>query len=288
MGQKSADLKGEPRLKDTSIGEPARSLLPASEEVATQCETGDTARIGQLGQGTNEGDNGYYTPGNVGRTPLNFLVDCGSNVTLLSREVYQRIPVEQRPVLEPLSYRVMGVNDQPLETLGGGLMNITLQGVGFEQVVIVAAMATDGILGQDFLLKNRIKIDFGRHQISYRDQKIPCWTGGQANMVCQVEVSRETKIPPHSGSMVPVKIPQAGLLAPAGLVQMDRGLFAKKQVMCVSAVVDTRATNRLAIFNPTDEEITLYPEMNLGTCESTYPEEETEPDPRGSMRCART
>jgi hypothetical protein len=69
---------------------------------------------------------------------------------------------------------------------------------------------------------------------------------------------------------------------------MDQGLFAKRQVMCVSAVIDTRTTNQLAIFNPTDEEITLYPEMNLGTCESTYPEEETEPDPRGSMRCART
>ena len=51
-------------------------------------------RHGQMGQTGNTWDNGFYAKGDVARVSIEFLVDNGSTMTLLSKVAFDRLPAE--------------------------------------------------------------------------------------------------------------------------------------------------------------------------------------------------
>ena len=61
---------------------------------------------------------GLYVSGNIHGAEVEWLIDTGCNLTLLSETAYHRIPVARRPILKPYYYSLSAANGDPLKALG--------------------------------------------------------------------------------------------------------------------------------------------------------------------------
>ncbi|KAL3852496.1 hypothetical protein ACJMK2_016125, partial [Sinanodonta woodiana] len=241
----------------------------------------DNKRLGQVGEVIGKWDNGLYTAGSIQGVEAKFLVDSGSTSTLLSHAVFQKIPFESRPALVVASQEVQGVNGQHLQVYRQVLLNILFGGVPYAQTAIVCDIMPEGILGQDFMLKFASKIDYKNLSIQTNYGDIQCWIGGEVAMSCRVVAKCAITIPANSYMWLPVIIPGIEHLSDIGLVESNRELFEKEQLYIVQGVIDTRKEYKvLQVVNENDSDVSVYPNMKLGSCESIYIEETTE------QRCA--
>ena len=128
---------------------------------------------------------------------IDFLVDSGSTSTLLSKETFDRI-VSERPVnLIKKPVTMQGVNGTYITTHGQANIGILFGDVYVEQTVIVCDISQEGILGQDFIM-DKIKVWDLRamEMLTYQDESVHCYQGGQRSSICMVLVREDVEIPP--------------------------------------------------------------------------------------------
>mgnify|MGYP002259883024 CR=1 FL=1 len=135
--------------------------------------------------------NGIYVTGRVDGIAVNFLVDTGSSVTIISTQTYDRIN-EKCPDngLEPVDFPLAGVDGFDLDALGKTTRCITLGNTGRRQQIVVANVSTDGILGIDFLRQNRCEVCLVRQVLRMDGEEILCWSGDERQNVCRVEIKK--------------------------------------------------------------------------------------------------
>ena len=128
----------------------------------------DSTRIGLCQQKISKHDNGTYLKGKIGNLTISFLIDSGSNTTLLSNETYSQLDDTHKPHLRPTEVTLRAVNKDELKVYGVADFTLQFENQKYLQQIMVCEMATSAILGQDFLLKNNCRIDFKRSQITIK------------------------------------------------------------------------------------------------------------------------
>ena len=145
----------------------------------------------------------------------------------------------------------------------------------FQQKFFICNIDQDGILGQDFLLKEIEKVNYKRMVLhTCQNKEIQCWIGGKANMICRVEVKETVIIPPMTSILLPVEIPGAEHLTESGYVECSSNLHPS--ILTVPGIIETNGETKLInVINHSDNEITLHKRQAIATCES-YEEGNTE------------
>lgn len=67
-------------------------------------------RTGHIGETDDNWDNGFYTNGLIFGFPVNFLIDSGSTASILSIDVYEKLPSNVWCSLEPNKSEIFDVN----------------------------------------------------------------------------------------------------------------------------------------------------------------------------------
>ncbi|CAC5425538.1 unnamed protein product [Mytilus coruscus] len=152
-------------------------------------------RVIQVGKHLDQWDNGLYTNGTISGYKLDFLIDTGSTVSLISNQVQKDISQSSQDVnQEYLSngiktnsfnfpniespqdvYSLQNVNGTNLTTYGMVNLEFSLRSAIFRHQFIVCDITPDAILGQDFLLVK--KIDYRSHILQTENSDIKCWVG---------------------------------------------------------------------------------------------------------------
>ena len=110
------------------------------------------------------------------------LIDIVALVTLLCKDAWDRVswaPQGPRQLSPCPALGLVDANGSPLLTFGSALVVLELNDVVLPvDVVVVSPLTSEGILGLDFLKKQRITIDLGSEQIQLleRDISIPLCT----------------------------------------------------------------------------------------------------------------
>ena len=76
-------------------------------------------------------------------------------------------------------------------------------------------------------MKNVTKIDYCRLKLSTYTVDIPCWIGGEAEMVCYVQSNETIVIRPDSKMFIPVNIPKCEHLSKLGVLEPSMELFMR-------------------------------------------------------------
>ena len=219
----------------------------------------------------NSHDNGMYTTIEVeGKTKGSFLVDSGSQVTLMSISMYEKLDKRDLPAMRENNVPLLAVNGQQLRQHGTCIMNITLGHSHYKHTIIVCDLPIDGLLGQDFLMTHVKQIDFKKLKLHLDTEIVSCWIGGQDAMTCQVQATNTTSLPAHSVRWISVKIPERQHLAETVLIEPISTLVRNRGVILLPAVSENKDCIVSKIINVTDMDITLYPNQQLGKCESAY------------------
>ena len=110
--------------------------------------------------------------GFVNKKQVDCMVDTGADVTLLSSKIWDHI--KEKLELENITaQRVVGVKDSLLQIRGTAEVQLQLQTEQFDvQVILVDGLATDMVLGKDFLQENRCVVDVGNNTLHLRNRDV--------------------------------------------------------------------------------------------------------------------
>ena len=99
----------------------------------------------------NEDQLGLYISGEVEGVDVKFLVDTGSNITILSPSVTEKIGAPRRPVLEEVDNHMILADGSTKPFQGKGTFEMEVDGKRALQKVWIAHIELEGILGMDFV-----------------------------------------------------------------------------------------------------------------------------------------
>lgn len=102
---------------------------------------------------------GLFVKVTVNGILCNFIVDTGASLTILSHKVYENITKSKGNALAPSTQSIILADGALLQTKGKCDLQINIGSSEFEVTTVVADINTDGILGLDFLKRNKCLVD---------------------------------------------------------------------------------------------------------------------------------
>ena len=90
-------------------------------------------------------------------------------------------------------------------------------------------------------MKYVLKIDYRKLCLCLETIEIPCWIGGEAEMVCLVQARETIQIPPESQICIPVTIRKIECLGRYGVLEPNVDLFETCEITLTPGIIDTQA-----------------------------------------------
>ena len=207
---------------------------------------------------------GFYLQGHVENINVDWLIDTGCTITILSKRRFAALKEDEKPSLLPYNRDLKSVDDQKIEVLGQTICNIEVGNKWFQHPCIIADIANDGLLGVDFMKRHKVVIDFATNQITC-DGKILQTRFKQLNSrVCRVSLGETTIIPPSSRVILEG---QASKPLANGMWMVEPLTHFPGNETILTAKVLARACGSsipVELMNPTDVEVKLEKFTHLG------------------------
>ena len=206
-------------------------------------------------------DAGLYMKASIHNVPVRLLVDTGATITIISKEVYEKMTDTMRPYLQPVERDIVTANGAELEVFGKA--NFIIKPDGCDEIYIeavVASISTDGLLGLDFMAARHALLDMEHGCLSLGDTQIKLNYEGPLGCfrVCTTE---RVSIPAKSEMIVAGKICSANqetednvflIEGAETFIKLDKSLVARTLVSAQNNVP-------VRVLNLNDENHTIYP-----------------------------
>jgi dUTPase len=131
---------------------------------------------------------------------VNILVDTGACVTVLKRDIFNKLPPSSQDMLKPVNLNLVTATGETSAFLGKLNIDMNLGNNEFNHEVLIGDIQNDGILGVDFLTPNRCDVLLSKSCLSFEGKKIPCFHFNK-NMkptVCRISVAQDIVVPPEA------------------------------------------------------------------------------------------
>lgn len=210
--------------------------------------------------------NCWFASVKVNKSDVHMLVDTGSDVTLLSAEVFKRMNMSNS-LLKNVSTRLTTADGDPLEVMGMTSIPLVLGGQSFDHPVVVAGIGDlSGILGIDFMSKNKVSFDTAEGVL--RSPRFEVALNHQAShTVCaRVHLTETIHIPANSEIFVEGEVrghfsgEQNGCLEPLTEFKGGNDLLMPK-----SLVQMTKSKVMFSILNPTQDSRILKKNLQVAS-----------------------
>ncbi len=224
--------------------------------------------------------NGVYIESHIQSTPLLFTVDSGATRTIISKEVFDQISVEDQPKLRKTS-SLKGAGGKLLKEYGEAKLKIQLGDIEFEKSVVVADIEDDGLLGSDVLLEDEYgpaDIIASREVLVFRGTEIPVMIVGSSRKTRKVYVAEDIEIPAMSEAIVDTLVQsfRVDKLCDKNevLIEPSQEFKTKYPLFMGSSIVDLKGSPvaRVRVMNPYYQTIKLRSKAHIADAE-TFVEE---------------
>ncbi|CAC5386676.1 unnamed protein product [Mytilus coruscus] len=135
-------------------------------------------------------DAGMFVELSIQDVPVQFVVDNGGTLTLVSTRVYDLIPDLYRPHMSKNRSQIKSVCDNYLSLGGKGSFTLDFGKKKFTSEAVVTDLQVDGILGLDFMKKNKCLIDVSANLLHIDNFKVPLLFQGTQNRNADVHRKR--------------------------------------------------------------------------------------------------
>ena len=215
---------------------------------------------------------GYRLEGSVNGLAVSLLVDTGAAVTLLRKDVWDRVSVSEGPLTPCSALGLVGADGSPLQTFGTTSVTLALNGATMSVDVVVASpLTSEGILGLDFLKKQKVLIDLESERIFLREQdlSIPLCTPTAATRSRRIGVRAisNLEVPARTEVEVTMRL-DAAVESGTWLLEDSRTNPAQKGMMVACAIIQPRSpTIPVRLVNVSSEPITIYAQKRIAYAE---------------------
>jgi hypothetical protein len=204
-------------------------------------------------------------PGWINNQTIEFLVDSGSTVSIISPRVLGRIDSGTRPVIVKTDEGLTMADGSDVPTHGRAGVNLKFGTLDFYQNVLVADIQCDGILGNDFLKAKGCKIDYQRGCVRIENKEILYRETGGGSTASMVQVSQTVTLAPGEQAIISAKVKRHDNMAREGLIEPIQNFVEKTGVMVGKVLVNgSHETVPLRVVNLGNEHRTVYKSTNIG------------------------
>lgn len=206
---------------------------------------------------------------------LTFLVDTGSNVTILRRDILDHWPREHRPNLIPVNTQLVTATGDYSPFYGKAKVEITIGSQTLQHEILFADIKNDGILGVDFLSTNHCDVLLSKDYLVINGEKIACFrsTEDAPPACCRIALSESVKIPPESEIIVKGRPLDRFDKDGVGIVETSDNFALRYGLLVAKALVCPKlGTVPIRIMNLGKEPIHLYKNTITATYEPVEPE----------------
>ena len=213
------------------------------------------------------GSDSLFVTGSAFGRDLDWLIDTGCSVTLLSTEVYYSIPASKRPKLSPYNRLLTQAGGTPLDVLGAAQMTVKIGNQKLKHAIIIADCVDCGILGLDFLSEHGGQIDLKSSTIKIRGTDVPIhWQRQQS--CARIAVAETVTVKAGHRMIVEAKAPRQ---MPSGnwLVEPLPKALANDTLAVAKTLCSGGSDSVLIeVMNPSAMDVTLYKGTQAATLES--------------------
>lgn len=217
--------------------------------------------------------NGIYIEGKVNCIPALFTVDTGASRTIVSKAVYDNIHEERRPLLNPLSKRLIGASGRPITVHGKVVLSLCLYNVVVEREVYVADIHDEVLLGIDIIQNDRTgpaDLSLSTGTLTFSGQQIPLIQVGKPSIprLCSL---RRCTVPGHSETVLEVvrKDSNTDPNKVCGLAMIEPAAeFCSRYPLAMTcSLVDFKKniTGMVRVMNPYPDDVVIEQDAFVGT-----------------------
>ena len=155
--------------KSENVGRDRGRARPLRSEV----KTNQSSIHGSIGVSSAAQEAGMYVEADIHQVKCKLLVDTGATVSIVSNDIYQKIPDVARPTLTSTNQEVLTASGDKLNILGRGNFLMRLNDTK-DMVVhaLVAQITVDGIIGLDCLRSNAGLIDLQNSMLEVDGRRV--------------------------------------------------------------------------------------------------------------------
>ena len=197
----------------------------------------------------------------VENIPFTFLIDTGSNVSILSSDLVQQLSPEFHENVQPTNTKLLSVTGEVTPFLGKANIEMKLGSQHFQHSVFVADIANEGILDMDFLTAHTSDLILSRRVIKINNEEILCFRNSCDAQLrcCRFSVLDHAEIPPATEDVVPGYARGIIDRKAAGFLEADTNFLHTKGLLVGKALVcPLTGTVHVRIANPYNHSCKLY------------------------------
>lgn len=212
-------------------------------------------------------DNGCFILGKINGKYVSMLVDTGSTVTLMRRDLVESW--EEQPTIEPVNMTMLTATGETSPFYGKINIGILIGKQTFDQDVYLADIKNDVILGVDFLSHQNCEILLHKKFVKLNGEKIHCFVKEEnASPTCsRVAIVKNCVIPPESEVILQGK-PVDVISQTIGIVEPKINFCSKSGLLVAKALVDVRSgCIPLRVINFSNQPYTVYENTIAATYE---------------------
>ena len=213
----------------------------------------------------------WFLPLTFGKNTERFLVDSGSEVTLVGYDMFKRNPALRILELrDPGPWQLSGVGGEDVKIRGLISLPITLDGKEYVTDAVVADLGggTAGIIGMNFLQKHNVTTNFSSGELCLEGVTHFLYRKGPARSF-QLRVARAQVLPPHSETIVSSRPRRARMpLDGRACVVQPTATFARDTGCAIGGTLvrSCRGEIPILVVNPTDAPVVLQRGLVAATC----------------------
>jgi hypothetical protein len=226
--------------------------------------------------------NGIYIEGSVQGVGVFFTVDTGATRTFMSKRVYERIPLENKPELitNPDSRPMTGADGTQISRFGKAVFKLELGPITIERAVIVADIEDDVLIGADILIRDPAgpaDLLLSQSKMIFHGNKIPLIRIGTPYQARRVVVADHFIIPALSERIIDCFVEpneQDDLKTDSCLLVENNKAFTERTGMLVAPCLVNAATNttvRVRVLNPFKDDKSIKQDTAVGMVEGVAP-----------------
>lgn len=185
---------------------------------------------------------GYFVPVCVGGMPLTFLVDTGSNVSILRRDLLDNWPSEHLPSLTPVNIQLITATGECSPFYGQAEIEISLGNQKLRHQILFADIKNDGILGIDFLSANGCDVLLSKDHLILKGEKIACFRSSVdiPPTCCRIALTENIQIPPDCEIMVKGRPIDRFDKDGVGILEASESFLTRYGIMVAKALVSPK------------------------------------------------
>lgn len=198
----------------------------------------------------------WFIKVSIGNSDIKMLVDTGSAVTLLSKQIFDSL---RNVELENESSILTTADGEPMTVIGRCTMNLCIANDEFSQSVMVADLGNlEGILGLDFLARNHVTFDTGKGVLRFKNFDLALTNESEPKNSCaRVQLIQTCKIPGESEIFLKGKI-KGKLPEMDSILEPFEGYMGEKHVIIPKSIVKSNDSEVVfSVLNPTPETVIL-------------------------------